>query len=205
MAQTDVFINCPFDDEFNELRNAIVFVIYDCGFRPRCALESANGHEYRFEKIKKLIKESRFGIHDISRTELDGANKLPRFNMPLELGVFIGAMSFGDRRMREKSLLILDSEPYRYQKFISDIAGQDIRAHGNCVRTVIKCVRDWLHSEVKGEFAIPGGTYIADRYEKFQADLPSLCARFLCQQHELTYVDYSNMASAWASSHPIEQ
>lgn len=204
MAQDDVFINCPFDAEFSGLRNAIVFAIYDCGFRPRCALESANGHEYRFEKIKNLIQESRFGIHDISRTELDFANQLPRFNMPLELGLFIGAMSYGSRKVKDKSLLILDKDQYRYQKYISDIAGQDIRAHNNCERTVIKCVRDWLYSESKRTVRLPGGAYIADRYEHFKAELPALCAKVHCRLDEMTFVDYSTLASEWAASHGLE-
>ncbi|MRX07353.1 hypothetical protein GJ697_05840 [Pseudoduganella sp. FT25W] len=203
MAHNDVFINCPFDAEFSSLRNAIVFAIYDCGFRPRCALESANGHDYRFEKIKKLIEEARFGIHDISRTELDMVNNLPRFNMPLELGLFIGAMSYGPRRVKDKSLLILDKEQYRYQKYISDIAGQDIRSHNNSERMVIKCVRDWLHSESKGASPLPGGAYIADRYEQFKTELPALCLQVRCQPHELTFIDYSNLASAWAATHQL--
>lgn len=144
---------------------------------------------------------SRFGIHDLSRTQLDSVNELPRFNMPLELGLFIGAMSFGNRKVKDKSLLILDGEQYRYQKFISDIAGQDIRAHNNCERTLIKGVRDWLYSE--SQRALPGGTYIADRYEQFNSELPALCAEVRCRSDELTYLDFSNLASSWAESHPL--
>jgi hypothetical protein len=183
------------------LRNAIVFVVYDCGLRPRCTLESANGNEYRFEKIKELIRESKFGIHDISRTKLDTTNHLPRFNMPLELGLFIGAMSYGSPRVRDKSLLILDKELYRYQKYISDIAGQDVRAHNNCEHTVIKCVRDWLHSESKDAAQLPGGAYIASRYAQFKAELPALCVKMRCNPDELTFLDYSYLAAAWATTH----
>ena len=57
--------------------------------------------------------------------ELDETNRLPRFNMPLELGLFLGAKSFSDEpRQKKKRCLILDSNPYRYQKFLSDIAGR---------------------------------------------------------------------------------
>ena len=87
----NVFINCPFDTEFDNLKNAIVFAIFDCGFTPRCALEISDNGSVRFDNIKKLIGDSKFGVHDISRIELDTVNNLPRFNMPLELGVFIGA------------------------------------------------------------------------------------------------------------------
>ena len=65
---SSVFINCPFDDDYVELRNALVFTVYDCGFVPRCALEEDNSGNVRFEKIQRLISESKFGIHDISRS-----------------------------------------------------------------------------------------------------------------------------------------
>jgi hypothetical protein len=108
-----------------------VFTVSVCGFVPRCSLEHDDASQVRLEKIYRLIGSSSFGIHDISRTELDGENHLPRFNMPLELGFFLGAKQFGAGRHRSKRCLILDRDRYRFQKFISDIAGQDIKAHGN--------------------------------------------------------------------------
>lgn len=30
---TDVFINCPFDDDYKPLFDAVVFAVHDCGFR----------------------------------------------------------------------------------------------------------------------------------------------------------------------------
>lgn len=108
----NVFVNCPFDDEYIELRNALVFTIFDCGFIPRCALEEDDSGFVRVEKIKQIIKESKFGIHDLSRTEPDVGNGLPRFNMPLELGVFLGAKFFGDQVQQQKNCLIFDKEQY---------------------------------------------------------------------------------------------
>lgn len=37
----NVFINCPFDKDYAPLFDAILFAIYKCGFRPRCAMETA--------------------------------------------------------------------------------------------------------------------------------------------------------------------
>ncbi len=65
-------------------------------------------------------------------------------NMPYELGLFIGAKEFGGGRHRSKISLVLDEQPYRYQKFISDIAGQDIRAHRNSPTETIRGIRNWL-------------------------------------------------------------
>ena len=99
------------------------------GLFARCALEASDSGEARIDKILAIIAKCKFGIHDISRTELSKNTKLPRFNMPLELGLFLGAKTFGPREARAKVCLILDRQKYRYQKFCSDIAGQDIEAH----------------------------------------------------------------------------
>ncbi len=154
-----VFINCPFDPQYKDLFEAIVFAVSDCGFRPRCALEVDDGSQIRIEKIFNIISDCRFGIHDISKTELDEGTLLPRFNMPLELGMFLGAKKYGQGEHRDKTCLILDRESYRYQKFISDISGQDIRSHGNDPRMSISIVRNWLRSS-SPSITMPGGEAI---------------------------------------------
>lgn len=192
----NVFINCPFDEEFKPLQNAMVFAIFDCGFVPRCALEENDGADIRLDKIKRLIQSSRYGVHDISRTELDGVNSLPRFNMPLELGLFLGARQYGDDDQKKKSILILDTERFRYQKFVSDIAGQDIRAHQGDERALIRHIRDWLNDASRRK-TIPGGTAIAQRYRQFLGDLPSMCAEAQLTPEELTFNDYCVFVSEW--------
>jgi hypothetical protein len=62
------------------------FTILLCGYVPRCALDFSDSGRSRFENILDLIVECGLSVHDISRVELDAASKLPRFNMPLELG-----------------------------------------------------------------------------------------------------------------------
>ncbi len=202
MADTytdNVLLNCPFDDRYLSIRNAIVFAVYDCGFVPKCALEIDNSGEVRFDKIQRLIDESKFGVHDISRTELDPDTKLPRFNMPLELGVFIGANRYGDSKQKHKNCLILDKEQYRYQKFISDIAGHDVRAHANNPEKAISHVRNWLNS-ASARRTIPGGKEIQRRFRLFESELPDMCAAIPIDLDELTYNDYSNFVSEWLST-----
>jgi hypothetical protein len=65
-----------------------------------------------------------YGVHDTSRTEVDGEPPLPRFNMPLELGLFLGARKYGGREHRPKSCIIFDRELHRFQRYISDIAAK---------------------------------------------------------------------------------
>ncbi len=194
----NVFLNCPFDDRYLPIRNAILFAVFDCGFVPRCALEIDDSAEVRFDKIQRLIAESKFGIHDISRTEPDSATNLPRFNMPLELGMFIGAKRYGSSKQKQKNCLILDTEQYRYQAFISDIAGHDIRAHADDPGQAITQVRNWLNT-ASGRKTIPGGREIRRRFSQFEFDLPDMCAAIPIDLDELTYNDYTNFISEWLS------
>jgi len=105
---------------------ALIFAVHDCGFIARSVLETEDSGEVRIVKIGSIIRDCRLGIHDISRTESGPKSGLPRFNMPLELGLFLGAMRFVDKNDKQKSCLILDREQYRYKHFYSYIAGQDI-------------------------------------------------------------------------------
>lgn len=189
-----VFINCPFDDGYKPLFEAVVFAVLNCGYTPRCALELSNSGQVRIGKINDLIAGCRFGIHDISRTEPDPVNHLPRFNMPLELGLFLGCQTFGGHKHKHKSCLIFDFEKYRYQKFISDIAGQDIKAHGQSPERIIKGIRDWLRPH--SPHPLPGGQHFADLFAAFQAVLPNLCHRQNLVRDELEFVDLVAMIRA---------
>lgn len=115
--------------------------------------------------------------------------------MPLELGAFLGAKHFGSREQKEKSCLILDSEKYRYQKFISDIAGQDVQAHANDPRELVRIVRNWLRSY--SMVSIPSGSIIWNRYRNFTEELPLLCKALNLNMKELIFNDYVLLVSNW--------
>jgi len=199
--QQGVFINCPFDPEYQSIFEAMVFAVSDCGFQPRCALEVDDGSQIRIEKIYRVIASCKFGIHDVSMTELDPAHQLPRFNMPLELGVFLGAKRYGQGKQKEKICLILDRESYRYQKFMSDIAGQDIRSHDGQPGAVISLVRNWLR-DASPSVSMPGGETIADRYDEFRSQLPSLCQTLKLSVDHLTFTDFRWLLTVWFDQNP---
>lgn len=52
----NVFVNCPFDDEYTPLMQAVIFAIHDCGFIARSALESDNAAVARLTKIQDIIR-----------------------------------------------------------------------------------------------------------------------------------------------------
>jgi hypothetical protein len=201
----NVFINCPFDNLYEPLFHAIIFTLYDMGFKPKCAKDVSNAGQVRFTKIQDLIENCKYSIHDISRTQLDPVNSLPRFNMPLELGLDLGCRRYGTSHLQEKVILVLDVELHRYQKFISDIAGQDIDEHRSGEENVITVVRDWLRPELDPKVVkTPNGANIYTRYREFQAMLPSICADLGWDINKLPFIDFSWAVYDWISKNPIK-
>jgi hypothetical protein len=189
-----VFINCPFDSRYKKFFDAIVFTVIRCGFDARCAIEIDDGGGTRIDKIMNLIEACPFGIHDICRTEPDLTSKLPRFNMPLELGIFLGARRYGGKDQQRKQCLILDKERFRYQKFISDISGQDIHAHDLSAEKAIYKVRDFLRTNGSH---ISGGRKIYEEYLRFEKDKRTLCRTLELDPTELTFKDLTHVIAKW--------
>lgn len=191
----DVFINCPFDRDYASTFRALIFTIYACGFRPRSARELDDAGQTRIDKLYNLIDECRYGIHDLSRTELDETFGLPRFNMPLELGIFLGAKRYGGAAQKGKRALVLDVEQYRYQKFISDLAGMDIHEHGGDPVRALRETRDWLANVSRR--ALPSADRVVRLYEAFLIDLPALAAQLEFDPADIPYVDFERIVVGW--------
>ena len=138
--ETNVFINCPFDKEYSPLLRALTFSLLYLEFEPKLS-QTLSSSTIRINQIKQLIKNSKFGIHDLSRSKPMKKNELPRFNMPYELGLDVGCIEYGGVKFANKRALILETEKYHYQKVLSDTSGQDIENHNNDPLTLIKKVR----------------------------------------------------------------
>jgi len=193
--ESSVFINCPFDTDYAPLFRAIVFTLEFCHFRARCSLEIEDSGVTRAEKLIRIIRNSRFGIHDISRTE-SSVDGLPRFNMPYEFGIFIGQKFSGIRKQSQKSTLVLDREKYRYQRYFSDIAGQDIRSHAGHIDTLIRELRSWLQGQVTRH--LPGSKYLCEQYAQFNLDLPRILQLARMTQADLeNYHDFLRLIGDW--------
>jgi hypothetical protein len=190
-----VFINCPFDTAYQPMFDAIVFAVLACGHVPHSALEIDDAGRARFVKIAELIGHCRFGIHDISRTDTSSAGGLPRFNMPLELGLFLGAIQYGGDAQRRKQCLVLDSDRTRYRDFISDLSGHDIKAHANDPAQAIGAVRNFLRSA--SGMALPGGAAVAALHARFTMDLPAILSKVRIELNEMTLADTTTIIFEW--------
>lgn len=176
----------------------MVFAIVASGYRPRCALDSTDGAEIRVSKIAELIRNCDWAIHDLSRVETN-ADGIPRFNMPLELGLHLGARIFGGLRQRRKRALILDSKAHRYDVALSDVSGQDIEVHGDEPGRVIQCVRHWLSEHRPSqESPLPGVAAMRADYRLFQRDVRGVLRKHrLDSFEELSHSDFLWAVNDW--------
>jgi hypothetical protein len=163
--ETNVFINCPFDEKYRPILRAILFCIYYLGFQPRIAVERLNGAEARIEKLIELIEGSKYGIHDLSRLKAEKAGEIYRLNMPLELGLDIGCQRFKGGEHSDKRCLILETERFRYQAALSDLANSDIEPHGDEPLEALTVVRNWLDNEAN--LGAKGPSYLWGRFGDF--------------------------------------
>lgn len=162
-----VFVNCPFDDEYEATLQAILFCIIFLGYTPRLAKERMDSGEFRLDKIREFIEASQYSIHDLSRCQASEKGELFRLNMPLELGLDYGCKKYFGGKRSNKKILILEKEPYRYQAAISDLAGFDISHHNGEYEIAMKNVRAWIVSSAKIS-APPAPTKIINSYYDFQ-------------------------------------
>ena len=200
-ASKSVFINCPFDRPFRPILRTIIFTVIASGYHPCSALDATDGAEVRLGKIAAMIGACDWGIHDLSRVEVE-AGGVPRFNMPMELGIHLGARLFGEGRQRRKRALILEAEPHRYDAALSDISGQDIEVHGNDPDQAIRCVRNWM-SEHRPRGAVPlrGVAAMQADYRAFRDEVGALLeARRLDPLDELSHNDFMFAVRDWIES-----
>lgn len=124
-------------------------------------------------------------------------------SVSLELGLFLGAKAFSaEDKQRDKRCLILDVEPYRYQKFISDIAGQDICAHhGDALRALTE-TRQWLASVTKRQ--LPGTLEIKNAYSAFGRELPEILARLKLDRADLRYAEFLKIVLGWLQERAVD-
>lgn len=179
----NVFVNVPFDDDYASLFDALIFAVYACGYRARCALEASDSGDIRLDKLVQLMRASPRSVHDLSRIEL-GKNELPRFNMPFELGMAIGAKRFGGPRHRSDRIKIVVAQPYKLPAYLSDLGGNDPDAHNGNPAELIRIVRNFLDISPTGG-PLAGPAKMVDTFEAFKAALPELAKRIEHQPQEI--------------------
>lgn len=138
-----VFLNIPYDRNFESLFLAYTAGLVSFGLIPRPSLAVENG-KGRLHKILTLIEECPYSVHDLSRIQLSKASRLPRFNMPLELGI---ALHRSYKEPTKHNVLIFEEKAYRLQQSTSDLNAYDAHIHQGSETTLLKRIRDAFQRE----------------------------------------------------------
>lgn len=130
-----VFLNIPYDEGFEDLYLAYIVGLNQLGLRVNATLAVPN--QGRLEAIIGLIEESNFSIHDLSRIET--SKGIPRFNMPVELGLALYRSHTTNGRHR---VYVFESKAHRAQRSTSDINGIDPQIHNGTAKGVMAGLRN---------------------------------------------------------------
>lgn len=127
---------------------------------------------------------------------LDARTELPRFNMPFELELFIGCRDFStEADQKSKEFLVLDAEPWRFRKSVSDLAGFDIESHDSSAEKIIKLVRDWLANALNKK--LYGAVKIQTEFLDFERLLPNIASDLASTTDQIGYTDLCHMIKKW--------
>jgi hypothetical protein len=134
-----VFLNIPYDDSFENLYLAYIVGLTQLGLAINAALAVPN--QGRLATIIELIDKSDFSIHDLSRVEV--SRGLPRFNMPVELGLALYPSHITNGQHR---VFIFERKQYRAQRSTSDVNGIDPQIHNGTAQRAHGWTPEYLPS-----------------------------------------------------------
>lgn len=204
MDENNVFINCPFDNLYFPLLKPLLFTIVYLDLIPQIS-ETTDSGQARIDHIVDLMSISKYSIHDLSRVERIKKTDYPRFNMPFECGIDFGLKMSDAATFGEKKFLILEKEPYRYKSIISDISGNDIKAHNEDPEEIIKVVRDWFKVLLQD---VPWYKTIWLAYAEFETDFEQILIANSYNPKDinsLTFSDIIENMTAWTTAYKAKQ
>lgn len=143
-GRSTVFLNVPFDEQYWPLFVALLAGLTALGLTPHCVLEVPSSGRNRLDRIYDLLASCAVSIHDLSRVTLSGSLKVPRFNMPFELGV-----SYARSRISDHRFFVFEERAFRIQQSLSDLNGIDPMIHGGTVTGILGCLLDCFGTEKK--------------------------------------------------------
>lgn len=138
---TSVFINIPYDQEYEDLYLAFIAGLSGFGLIPHATVEIPTS-ERRLDRIFRLIRGCRYSFHDLCRVELDREPPVtPRFNMPFELGLAVAWSKMGGQGHQ---WFVFESVSHRLSKSLSDIGGTDPYIHHGTPLGILRALMNAL-------------------------------------------------------------
>ena len=168
-----VFLNYPFDRDFESLANAMNFSVVAGGLLPLCAHDLATPDRPRLEMLVDAIRNCNYSAHDFSRSVGEGPQNFSRMNMPIEMGMGL-FYALATQREKHRCIFFVPT-PHDYQRFASDLAGLDPKCHYNDDTRILADMYEWLRGVVPSPlFNSKATVEIIAKYEEFSEQLKTV-------------------------------
>jgi hypothetical protein len=133
--ERSVFLNVPFDRDYEGHLLALIAGTTAFGLVPRSALDiEPETSGTRLQRLFTLLRSCRYSLHDLSRVGV--GRGAPRFNMPFEAGLACALELAGSGHR----FYVLERRRHRLQRTCSDLNGIDPQIHEGRPRGVLRCL-----------------------------------------------------------------
>ena len=168
-ASFRVFLNYPFDDEFNAFSTAMHFAVTAANLIPICAKDVGTPDRLRLQLLVDLVTNCDLSAHDLSRYKQDSRNGFARMNMPFETGMALYRSMSTNFQAHRCALLVTDS--HAYKAFVSDLAGLDAMNYDDDI-SLVRVMYEWLASVGPQAIAsTASSSYVEELYLHFKRAL----------------------------------
>ena len=165
-----VFLNYPFDDEYQPIAEALNFAVVAGGLLPICALDMTSPDRPRLDMLVDAISNCHYSAHDLSRSHGEGSDNFARMNMPLEMGLALYPALYSQRHEHRCAFFV--ASPNDYKRFASDLAGLDAQCHNGHDVTALSMMYDWLRGVVSKQiFNDQPTVFVVERFLEFRSRL----------------------------------
>jgi hypothetical protein len=182
-----VFLNVPYSRSYERTLVALTAALVAVGRVPRLTFQIPESGQGRLRRIFELLGSCRVSIHDLSAVGIP-----VRFNMPFELGLACAIKE----QSGQHDFLILDKEPFRLHRHLSDIGGVDPKIHHGTVRGAICAVLEALEKPSGN----PSAADVMRLYRRMMRLVPQLKARHGNREIFSTRVYGELVTSGWVAA-----
>ena len=172
LAPSDVFINLPFDSDYEPLFLAMIAGLISLGLNPRSVVQ-ISGSKDRLRRLVEIIQECPFSVHDLSRVQRSGKGpfRVPRFNMPFELGLAAAVSITASGAIRQWR--VIEGVRHRVGHSCSDVDGYNAEIHGGTVRGMFESLSNIFPDPPKAPLTdIIDMFWVYRRLRRFRKRLP---------------------------------
>lgn len=169
-----VFINCPFDAQYERLRDVLILSCVACGFYPSSATLAGGGGQLRITRIFDELRKARYSIHDLSRSIGVAEGQQARINMALELGMAVYRSQLEEQ---DHDWLALIPDGPMHLRYVSDLGGFDPAKYDGSYTQLVRKVVSFLAVQPEAPQGV-GPQLVFDALPTYDAKLQQKAAEW---------------------------